>query len=198
MEEKSPDEFAGPTKWIILYNLGRFGHDDFSHFSDHTPCTGSRYANNLDRRQSKNHPRHPCGTAMMAIDVKAKTVAVVVSEHKDLKFCSDKPEGTWSLVDGFPVGWNIARDKQRKALELVYEPSRKLIRVLEPIKPALPIERPTTISSFASHSQSRQALDPGKRWPLMSSHTQSWLLLSSPETTHCPRAVFAAAYSNLK
>jgi hypothetical protein len=77
---------------------------------------------------------HPCGTAMMSIDVNAKTVAVVVSAHKDLKFCTDEPQGTWSLVDGFPVGWNIARDKQRKALDLVYEPSRKLIRILDPVR----------------------------------------------------------------
>jgi hypothetical protein len=78
---------------------------------------------------------HPCGTAMMSIDVSAKTVAIVVSPHNDLKVCSEKPYGTWSLVDGFPVGWNLAGDKQRKALELVYAPSRKLIRILDPIKP---------------------------------------------------------------
>lgn len=78
---------------------------------------------------------HPCGTAMMSVDVNAKSVAVVVTPHNDQKFCSDKPDGTWSLVDRFPVGWNIARDRQLKALELVYEPSRKLIRILEPIKP---------------------------------------------------------------
>jgi hypothetical protein len=56
---------------------------------------------------------HPCGTAMMSIDVNAKTVAVVVSAHKDLKFCTDKPQGTWSLVDGFPVGTllGISREK---------------------------------------------------------------------------------------
>jgi hypothetical protein len=78
---------------------------------------------------------HPCGTAVMSIDVNSQTVAVVVTGHSDLKFCTDKPEGAWSLVDGFAVGWNIARDKQIKALELVYEPSRKLIRLLEPIKP---------------------------------------------------------------
>ena len=78
---------------------------------------------------------HPCGTAMMSVDVNSKTVAVVVTPHNDLKFCSDKPTGTWSLVDGFPVGWNIARDRQMKALELVYEPSRKLIRLLDPIEP---------------------------------------------------------------
>jgi hypothetical protein len=78
---------------------------------------------------------HACGTAMMSVDVSAKTVAVVVTPHNDLKFCSDKPSGTWSLVDGFSVAWNVARDRQMKALELVYEPSRKLIRILEPIKP---------------------------------------------------------------
>lgn len=76
---------------------------------------------------------HPCGTASMTIDVKAKAVTITSVPHKDLPFCAiDKPS-ILTLMDGFSVGWNIARDKRNKALALVYEPSRKLIPVLEPI-----------------------------------------------------------------
>jgi hypothetical protein len=76
---------------------------------------------------------HPCGTATMSIDLVAKTVEVGVLGHKDFKFCSDDPSGRWTLVDSFPVGWNIARDKQIKALEFAYPPSRKFFSLLQPI-----------------------------------------------------------------
>jgi hypothetical protein len=79
---------------------------------------------------------HPCGTATMSIDIAAETVEVGVLAHKDLQFCSDAPYGRWTLVDGFPVTWNIARAKQLKALELAYPSSKNLFRVLEPIDAA--------------------------------------------------------------
>ena len=44
---------------------------------------------------------HPCGTAMMSIDVKAQTVTIVVAAHNDLKGCAGKVEGAWTLLDGF-------------------------------------------------------------------------------------------------
>jgi hypothetical protein len=58
---------------------------------------------------------HPCGTATMSIDIIAKTVEVSVLGHKDLQFCPDASQERWSLVDGFPVAWNLARDKQLRA-----------------------------------------------------------------------------------
>jgi hypothetical protein len=74
---------------------------------------------------------HPCGTATMSIDLTAKTVEVGVLGHKDLQFCHDASQGRWSLVDGFPVTWNIARDKQLRALELAYPASKKLFNIIE-------------------------------------------------------------------
>ena len=40
---------------------------------------------------------HPCGTALMTIDVDAKTVTIVSAPHADLAFCSKEPGSTWTL-----------------------------------------------------------------------------------------------------
>ncbi len=77
---------------------------------------------------------HPCGTASMTIDVKTKAVTITSVPHKDLSFCTTEAPSIWTLADGFGVGWNIARDKRNKALALVYEPSKKLVPLLEPLR----------------------------------------------------------------
>jgi hypothetical protein len=71
---------------------------------------------------------HPCGTATLTVDVETKDVTIASIPHADLPFCSKEPASIWRLVDGFPVAWNIYREKYNKARALVYEPARKLFQ----------------------------------------------------------------------
>lgn len=68
---------------------------------------------------------HPCGTASLTVDVETKDVTISSVPHADLPFCSKEPANIWKLVDGFPVAWNIYREKYNRARALVYEPARK-------------------------------------------------------------------------
>jgi hypothetical protein len=71
---------------------------------------------------------HPCGTAMMSIDIQAKSVTISSVPHSDLPFCSKSGPSTWRLADdGFPITWKIHQDKVSKARALVYEPERRLV-----------------------------------------------------------------------
>jgi hypothetical protein len=62
----------------------------------------------------------PCGTAMMSIDLQAKSVTISSVPHSDLSFCPKREKSsTWKLAeDGFPIIWKIA---------LVYEPEKRLV-----------------------------------------------------------------------
>jgi hypothetical protein len=71
---------------------------------------------------------HPCGTASLTVDVETKDVTIASVPHADLPFCSKEPANIWKLVDGFPVAWNIYREKYNKARALVYEPARKFFQ----------------------------------------------------------------------
>jgi hypothetical protein len=69
----------------------------------------------------------PCGTALMSIDIQAKSVMISSVPHSDLPLCSKRP-GTWRLADdGFPIIWKLHQDKVNKARALVYEPEKKLV-----------------------------------------------------------------------
>jgi hypothetical protein len=76
----------------------------------------------------------PCGTATLTVDVDAKDVTITSVPHTDLPFCSKEPANIWKLVDGFPVAWNIYRDRYNKARALVYEQARKLFPERQPAK----------------------------------------------------------------
>jgi hypothetical protein len=83
---------------------------------------------------------HPCGTALMSIDIKAESVTISRVPHSDLSFC---PKGlkptTWRLADdGFPLIWKFHQDKVNKARALVYEQQRRLV---PPAAAAIPIRR---------------------------------------------------------
>jgi hypothetical protein len=83
---------------------------------------------------------HPCGTALMSVDIKAKSVTISSVPHSDLSFC---PKGlkptTWRLADdGFPLIWKFHQDKVNKARALVYEQQRRLV---PPAAAAIPIRR---------------------------------------------------------
>jgi hypothetical protein len=71
---------------------------------------------------------HPCGTATLTVDVDTKDVTITGVPHAGLPFCSKEPANIWKLVDGFPVAWNIYREKYNKARALVYEPARKFFQ----------------------------------------------------------------------
>jgi hypothetical protein len=68
---------------------------------------------------------HPCGTASLSVDVETKDVTIASVPHADLPFCSKEPANIWKMVDGFPVAWNIYREKYNKERALVYEPAKK-------------------------------------------------------------------------
>jgi hypothetical protein len=71
---------------------------------------------------------HPCGSAMLSLDIQAKSVTVSSVPHSDLSFCSKSGPSTWRLADdGFPITWKIHQDKVNKARALVYEPERRLM-----------------------------------------------------------------------
>jgi hypothetical protein len=69
---------------------------------------------------------HPCGTALLTVDVKTEDVTITSTPHADLPFCSREPADTWRLADGFKITWNLYRDRYHKARELVYEPAKKM------------------------------------------------------------------------
>jgi hypothetical protein len=77
---------------------------------------------------------NPCGTATLTVDVDAQDVTIASVPHTDLPFCSKGPANIWKLVDGFPVTWNIYRERYNKARALVYEPARKLFPERQPAK----------------------------------------------------------------
>jgi hypothetical protein len=71
---------------------------------------------------------HPCGTALLSIDIPTKSVRISSVPHSDLSFCSKEGPTTWRLADdGFPIIWKLHQDKVNKARALVYEPERKLV-----------------------------------------------------------------------
>ena len=72
---------------------------------------------------------HPCGTALITIDVKAQAVTITSVPHADLAFCREVRPSIWTLVDGWPVAWKLNQDRINKARELMYEPARKLIPI---------------------------------------------------------------------
>jgi hypothetical protein len=71
----------------------------------------------------------PCGTALMSIDIKNKSVTISSVPHSDLSFCPQgRKPSTWRLADeGFPIIWKIHQDKVSKARALVYEPETRLV-----------------------------------------------------------------------
>jgi hypothetical protein len=71
---------------------------------------------------------HPCGTASLTMDLETKDVTIASVPHADLSFCSKEPANIWKLVDGFPVAWNIYREKYNTARALVFEPARKFFQ----------------------------------------------------------------------
>jgi hypothetical protein len=81
---------------------------------------------------------HPCGTALMTIDVNTEAVTIVTAPHADLAFCSKEPASIWTLVDGFPVVWKLHQDRVNKARALVYEPAQRLV---PPIQDASPVSK---------------------------------------------------------
>jgi hypothetical protein len=71
---------------------------------------------------------HPCGTALLSIDIQSKSVVISSVPHSDLSFCSKEGPTTWRLADnGFDIIWKLHLDKVNKAHALVYEPERKLL-----------------------------------------------------------------------
>jgi hypothetical protein len=72
---------------------------------------------------------HPCGTASMAIDVKARAVIIATVPHADLLGCMEDRPTIWTLVDGMPVARKLHQDRINRARALMYEPARKLIPV---------------------------------------------------------------------
>jgi hypothetical protein len=78
---------------------------------------------------------HPCATAILTVDVDAEDVTITVVPHTDyLPYCDKEQAYIWKLVDGFPVAWNIYRERYNKARALVYEPARKLVWEVQPAK----------------------------------------------------------------
>jgi hypothetical protein len=77
---------------------------------------------------------HPCGTALLMVDVDTQDVTITSAPHADLPFCSKEPADIWRLADGFKVTWNLYRDRYNNARDLVYEPARKMFPVREPAK----------------------------------------------------------------
>jgi hypothetical protein len=81
----------------------------------------------------------PCGTALMSVDIQAKSVVISSVPHRDLPFCSKEGPATWRLLDdGFPVTWKIHQDKVDAARALVYGPAQGLI---PPVKAAPPTQK---------------------------------------------------------
>jgi hypothetical protein len=75
---------------------------------------------------------HPCGTATLSIDVKAEEVTIVTAPHADVAACNyfgNRPDA-WTLVDGFPVAWQLNQDTITRARALVYEPALKYLAPL--------------------------------------------------------------------
>ena len=71
---------------------------------------------------------HPCGTALLSIDIPTKSVRISSVPHSDLSFCSKEGPTTWRLADdGFPITWKIHLDKVSRARALVYEPEKRLV-----------------------------------------------------------------------
>jgi hypothetical protein len=74
---------------------------------------------------------HPCGTALLSIDIPTQSVTISSVPHSDLSFCPKEGDATWSLADGFPITWKIHQDKVSKARALVYELERRLVPPIE-------------------------------------------------------------------
>jgi hypothetical protein len=73
---------------------------------------------------------HPCGTALMTIDIKTEAVTISSVPHADLPFCAKEGPTSWMLLDdGFPVTWKLHQDKVDAARALVFEPARKLMPI---------------------------------------------------------------------
>lgn len=71
---------------------------------------------------------HPCGTALMSIDIQAKSVVISSVPHSDFSFCSKEGPSTWRLLDeSFPATWTLHQKKANKARALVYEQEQKLV-----------------------------------------------------------------------
>ena len=71
---------------------------------------------------------HPCGTALLSIDIQTKSVVISSVPHSDLSFCSKEGPTTWRLADkGFPIVWKLHQDKVNKARALVFEAQRRLV-----------------------------------------------------------------------
>ena len=75
---------------------------------------------------------HPCGTALLTVDVQTEDVTITSTPHADLPFCSKEPANIWRLADGFRVTWNLYRDRYNKARELVYDPAKKMFPIRVP------------------------------------------------------------------
>ena len=77
---------------------------------------------------------HPCGTAILSVDIPNKSVRIPSLPHSDLAFCSKEGPTTWRLADdGFPIVWKIHLDKVNKARALVYEPLKRLVPPAEDV-----------------------------------------------------------------
>jgi len=75
---------------------------------------------------------HPCGTALLTVDVKTEDVTIASTPHADIPFCSKEAADIWRLADGFKITWNLYRDRYHKARELVYEPAKKMFPIRVP------------------------------------------------------------------
>ena len=70
----------------------------------------------------------PCGTALMSIDIKNKSVVISSVPHSDLSFCPKVKPSTWRLADdAFPIIWKVHQDRVNKARSLLYEPETRLV-----------------------------------------------------------------------
>jgi hypothetical protein len=77
---------------------------------------------------------HPCGTALLTVDIEAEDVTITSTPHADLPFCSKEPANVWRLADGFKVSWNFYRERYHQARDLVYQPAVKFFPVRVPAK----------------------------------------------------------------
>ena len=58
---------------------------------------------------------HPCGTALLSIDIPTESVRISSVPHSDLSFCSKEGPSTWRLADdGFPIIWRFIRKKRTR------------------------------------------------------------------------------------
>jgi hypothetical protein len=111
--------------WYMRVKYRRFSPEDSQlYFSDPFDYSITTWAPSRVTATSE----HPCGTALMSIDIKNESVTISSVPHSDLSFCPKGKPSTWRLADdGFPITWQIHQDKVSKASALLYEPEKRLV-----------------------------------------------------------------------